>query len=161
MAFADLKNDYIFRRIFATHPDILRRGARPGTLDLTPAELQLVGADRGGDDDGDGDLNPRPTAMARASRGDLGTRRHRSGPQLVADRGGGGRRRSALAAVGYRSRLWLAVAALVGMASSVALAMGASGGNGDETSVFVVFSPTRVLYDFATKSLPSGRIVGS
>jgi predicted transposase/invertase (TIGR01784 family) len=25
MAFADLKNDYIFRRIFATHPDILRR----------------------------------------------------------------------------------------------------------------------------------------
>jgi len=24
MAFADLKNDYIFRRIFATHPDILR-----------------------------------------------------------------------------------------------------------------------------------------
>jgi len=25
MVFADLKNDYIFRRIFATHPDILRR----------------------------------------------------------------------------------------------------------------------------------------
>ena len=25
MAFADLKNDYIFRRIFATHPEILRR----------------------------------------------------------------------------------------------------------------------------------------
>jgi len=25
MAFADLKNDYIFRRIFGTHPDILRR----------------------------------------------------------------------------------------------------------------------------------------
>jgi hypothetical protein len=25
MGFADLKNDYIFRRIFATHPDILRR----------------------------------------------------------------------------------------------------------------------------------------
>ena len=25
MAFADLKNDYMFRRIFATHPDILRR----------------------------------------------------------------------------------------------------------------------------------------
>jgi len=25
MAFADLKNDYVFRRIFATHPDILRR----------------------------------------------------------------------------------------------------------------------------------------
>lgn len=25
MAFADLKNDYIFRRIFATHPDILRQ----------------------------------------------------------------------------------------------------------------------------------------
>src|SRR5882724_2869292 len=24
MAFADLKNDYIFRRIFGTHPDILR-----------------------------------------------------------------------------------------------------------------------------------------
>jgi len=25
MGFADLKNDYVFRRIFATHPDILRR----------------------------------------------------------------------------------------------------------------------------------------
>src|SRR5499433_1137979 len=25
MAFADLKNDFVFRRIFATHPDILRR----------------------------------------------------------------------------------------------------------------------------------------
>lgn len=25
MAFADLKNDYIFRRIFGAHPDILRR----------------------------------------------------------------------------------------------------------------------------------------
>jgi hypothetical protein len=25
VGFADLKNDYIFRRIFATHPDILRR----------------------------------------------------------------------------------------------------------------------------------------
>jgi hypothetical protein len=25
MAFADMKNDYVFRRIFATHPDILRR----------------------------------------------------------------------------------------------------------------------------------------
>jgi hypothetical protein len=25
MAFADLRNDYIFRRIFATHPEILRR----------------------------------------------------------------------------------------------------------------------------------------
>jgi hypothetical protein len=24
MAFADLKNDFVFRRIFATHPDILR-----------------------------------------------------------------------------------------------------------------------------------------
>ena len=24
MRFADLKNDYIFRRIFGTHPDILR-----------------------------------------------------------------------------------------------------------------------------------------
>ncbi len=24
-AFADLKNDFVFRRIFATHPDILRR----------------------------------------------------------------------------------------------------------------------------------------
>jgi hypothetical protein len=24
MVFADLKNDYIFRRIFGTHPDILR-----------------------------------------------------------------------------------------------------------------------------------------
>jgi hypothetical protein len=23
MAFADLKNDFVFRRIFATHPDIL------------------------------------------------------------------------------------------------------------------------------------------
>src|ERR1700689_1436439 len=25
MSFADLKNDFVFRRIFATHPDILRR----------------------------------------------------------------------------------------------------------------------------------------
>ena len=25
MPFADLKNDFVFRRIFATHPDILRR----------------------------------------------------------------------------------------------------------------------------------------
>src|SRR5882672_581117 len=25
MAFADMKNDFVFRRIFATHPDILRR----------------------------------------------------------------------------------------------------------------------------------------
>ena len=25
MVFADLKNDYVFRRIFATHPAILRR----------------------------------------------------------------------------------------------------------------------------------------
>jgi hypothetical protein len=24
VAFADLKNDFVFRRIFATHPDILR-----------------------------------------------------------------------------------------------------------------------------------------
>jgi predicted transposase YdaD len=57
MAFADLKNDYIFRRIFATHPDILRRllndlpadlaaGAYGDALDLankakfTVAELQ-------------------------------------------------------------------------------------------------------------------------
>ncbi len=24
MAFADLKNDFVFRRVFATHPDILR-----------------------------------------------------------------------------------------------------------------------------------------
>ena len=27
MRFADLKNDVVFRRIFATHPDILRGGA--------------------------------------------------------------------------------------------------------------------------------------
>src|ERR1700678_4377013 len=34
MAFADLKNDFVFRRIFATHPDILR-GLLNDLLDRT------------------------------------------------------------------------------------------------------------------------------
>src|ERR1700712_4005375 len=37
MAFADLKNDFVFRRIFATHPDILR--GLLNDLSEVPAEL--------------------------------------------------------------------------------------------------------------------------
>jgi len=53
MAFADLKNDFVFRRIFATHPDILR-GLLNDLLDRkprarhVPSGLHLRGLDRRG-----------------------------------------------------------------------------------------------------------------
>ena len=42
MAFADLKNDFVFRRIFATHPDILR-SLLNDLLERTEEELSSKG----------------------------------------------------------------------------------------------------------------------
>ena len=41
MAFADLKNDYVFRRIFATHPDYASFG-QPDTPNATDKTITVT-----------------------------------------------------------------------------------------------------------------------